>query len=312
LHRALKDVLGEGTSQQGSYVGPDQLRFDFNYPAALDSAQLQAVSEIINDRSMDDLPVEWEIVPMDQARRMGAVMMFGEKYGDEVRVVSIGDYSRELCGGTHTLHSGELGTVMIASESGIGSGKRRILAYAGPAALAYLQQRLRLLESVSQRLGARSPEELDARVDGFLAEIDALRKEVQRRQQQQAQNAAGTLASGARVVGGVRVVAAAVDGASRDDLAKLADAVRDQLKSGVVVLAGGQDGRIPLVAEVTRDLTDRLHAGSLVKEIGARAGGGGGGNRPDFATGQGTDPAKLPSALQHAFTLVEQALQPPT
>jgi alanyl-tRNA synthetase len=312
LHRALKDVLGEGTSQQGSYVGPDQLRFDFNYPAALDNSQIQAVSEIINDRSMDDLPVEWEIVPMDQARRIGAVMMFGEKYGDEVRVVSIGDYSRELCGGTHTLHSGELGTVMIASESGIGSGKRRILAYAGPAALAYLQQRLRLLESVSQRLGARSPEELDARVDGFLAEMETLRKEVQRRQQQQAQNAAGTLANGARVVGGVRVVAAAVDGASRDDLAKLADAVRDQLKSGVVVLAGGQDGRIPLVAEVTRDLTDRLHAGSLVKEIGARAGGGGGGNRPDFATGQGTDPAKLPAALQHTFTLVEQALQPPT
>jgi alanyl-tRNA synthetase len=110
----------------------------------------------------------------------------------------------------------------------------------------------------------------------------------------------------------VRVVAASVDGASRDDLAKLADAVRDELKSGVVVLAGRQDGRIPLVAEVTRDLTDRLHAGTLVKEIGARAGGGGGGNRPDFATGQGTDPAKLGAALQHAFTLVEQALQPPT
>jgi alanyl-tRNA synthetase len=312
LHRALKDVLGEGTSQQGSYVGPDQLRFDFNYPAALDGAQLRAVSDIINDRGMDDLPVHWEIVPMDQARQMGAVMMFGEKYGDQVRVVSIGDYSRELCGGTHTHHSGELGTVTIASESGIGSGKRRILAYAGPAALAYLQQRLHLLESVTQRLGARSPEELDARVDALLAEMDTLRREVQRRQQQQAQNAAGALASEARVVNGVRVVAASVDGASRDDLAKLADAVRDQLKSGVVVLAGRQDGRIPLVAEVTRDLTDRLHAGTLVKEIGARAGGGGGGNRPDFATGQGTDPAKLSGALQHAFTLVEHALQPPT
>jgi alanyl-tRNA synthetase len=312
LHRALKDVLGEGTSQQGSYVGPDQLRFDFNYPAALDAQQLQAVSDIINDRSMDDLPVHWEIVPMDQARQLNAVMMFGEKYGDEVRVVSIGDYSRELCGGTHTHHSGELGTVSIASESGIGSGKRRIVAYAGPAALAYLRQRLDLLESVTQRLGARNPEELDARVDALLAEMDTLRKEVQRRQQQQAQHAAGALASGARVVGGVRVVAASVDSASRDDLAKLADAVRDELRSGVVVLAGGQDGRIPLVAEVTRDLTDRLHAGTLVKEIGTRAGGGGGGNRPDFATGQGTDTAKLGAALQHAFTLVEQALHPPT
>jgi alanyl-tRNA synthetase len=310
LHRALKDVLGEGTSQQGSYVGPDQLRFDFNYPRGLDTPQLQAVMDIVNDRSMDDLPVHWEVVPMDQARHMGAIMMFGEKYGEQVRVVSIGDYSRELCGGTHTHHSGELGLVTIASESGIGSGKRRILAYAGPAALAHMQQRLRLLETVAHKVGARTPDELDGRVDSLLAEMDTLRRELQRRQQQQAHEAAGTLASTARVVNGVSVVAASVDGASREDLAKLADAVRDHLKSGVVVLAGGQDGRIPLVAEVTRDLIDRLHAGVMVKEIGARAGGGGGGNRPDFATGQGTDSSKLGAALQHAFTLVEQAVQP--
>jgi alanyl-tRNA synthetase len=312
LHRALKDVLGEGTSQQGSYVGPDQLRFDFNHPRGLDAEQIQAVTDIINDRSMDDLPVHWEIVPMDQARHMGAVMMFGEKYGDQVRVVSIGEYSRELCGGTHTHHSGELGTVAIASESGIGSGKRRILAYAGSAAHAYLQGRLQLLETISQRLGARTAEEAETRLEATLAEVESLRRELQRRQQQQAHNAAGALASEARVVNGVSVVAAVVEGTSRDDLAKLADAVRDQLKSGVVVLAGGQDGRIPLVAEVTRDLTDRLHAGLLVKEVGARAGGGGGGNRPDFATGQGTDPAKLGAALQHAYTLVEQAVQPQT
>jgi alanyl-tRNA synthetase len=200
--------------------------------------------------------------------------------------------------------------VTIASESGIGSGKRRILAYAGPAALTHMQQRLRLLETVAQKVGARTPEELDARVDAVLAEMETLRRELQRRQQQQAHDAAGALANAARVVNGVSVVAASVDGASRDDLAKLADAVRDQLKSGVVVLAGSQDGRIPLVAEVTRDLTDRLHAGVIVKEIGARAGGGGGGNRPDFATGQGTDPTRLGAALQHAFTLVEQAVRP--
>jgi alanyl-tRNA synthetase len=312
LHRALKDVLGEGTSQQGSYVGPDQLRFDFNYPRGLDTEQLRAVTDIVNDRSMDDLPVHWEVVPMDQARLMGAVMMFGEKYGDQVRVVSIGDYSRELCGGTHTHHSGELGVVAIASESGIGSGKRRIQAFAGPAALAYLQQRLQLLESLTHRVGARNPDEVPARLEAMFAEIETLRRDSQRRQQQQAHNAAGALASGARIVHGVSVVAAAVEGTSRDDLARLADAVRDQLKSGVIVLAGGQDGRIPLVAEVTHDLTDRLHAGTLVKEVGARAGGGGGGNRPEFATGQGTDPARIGAALQHAFTLVEQALQSPT
>jgi alanyl-tRNA synthetase len=236
-------------------------------------------------------------------------MMFGEKYGDEVRVVSIGDYSRELCGGTHTHHSGELGSVVVASESGIGSGKRRIVAYAGPAALAYLNHRLDLLESLASRIGARNPDELPARVDALLEEMDTLRKELERRQRQQASSAAGALAANARTINGVKVVAASVDGANREDLARLADAVREELRSGVVVLAGLQNGRIPLVVEVTRDLTDRVHAGSLVKEVGTRAGGGGGGNRPEFATGQGTDPAKIGGALQHAYTLVEDALE---
>ena len=308
LHRALKDVLGEGTSQQGSYVGPDQLRFDFNYPRPLDREQLRELANIINDRSMDDLAVHWEIMPMQQARQMGAIMMFDEKYGDDVRVVSIGQYSRELCGGTHTHHSGELGTVVIASESGIGSGKRRIFAYAGQAALTYLNERLQLLEALSQRVGARTPEDLTARVDALLAEIETLRRDLQRRQQEQARGAAGSLASHAREINGVKVVAEAVHVPTRDDLSRLADAVRAEIGSGVVVLASDQNGRVPLVVEVTKDLTDRLHAGALVKEVGARAGGGGGGNRPEYATGQGTDPAKVAAALQHAFTLVEQAL----
>jgi alanyl-tRNA synthetase len=310
LHRALKDVLGEGTSQQGSYVGPDQLRFDFNAPRALDREQLAEVISIINDRGMDDLPVHWEIVPMQQAREMGAIMMFDEKYGDQVRVVSIGDYSRELCGGTHTHHSGELGPVVIASESGIGSGKRRITAYAGQPALGYLNQRLRLLEKLTERVGAGSPEELESRVDSLLAEIETLRRDLQRRQQQRAHEAAGQLAAQARQVSDVKVVAAAVEGASQEDLKRLVDAVREDLGSGVVVLGSVQDGRVPIVVGVTRDLTSRLHAGTLVKAVAKAAGGGGGGNRPDFATGSGTQPAQLGAALQHAYTVVEQALQP--
>jgi alanyl-tRNA synthetase len=310
LHRALKDVLGDATSQQGSYVGPDQLRFDFNYARALDRAQLQEVTSIINDRSMDDLPVRWEIMPMQQARNLGAIMMFDEKYGDQVRVVSIGDYSRELCGGTHTHHSGELGSIVIASESGIGSGKRRIFAYAGQAALSYLNERLQLLESLAQRIGARSPDELESRVDAVLAEIESLRRELQRRQRQRANEAAGALASGAREVSGIPVVAASVEGATRDELTRLVDAVRSELRSGVVVLGSVEDGRVPFVVGVTRDLTDRVHAGRLATEIGRRMAGGGGGNRPDFATGSGTEPAKLGAALQHTFTVVEQSLQP--
>ena len=309
LHRALKDVLGPGTSQQGSYVGPDLLRFDFNFPRPLDREQLQAVTEIINDRSMDDLPVTWQIVPMQQASQMGAIMMFGEKYGDQVRVVSIGDYSRELCGGTHTHHSGELGALTIASETGIGSGRRRIVAYAGPAALRYLNQRLQLLDTLSQKVGARNPEDAAQRLDALLADMETLRKDLQRRQQQQASTAASALAGGAREIAGVKVVAASVDGASGDDLARLVDSVRQELHSGVVVLAGAQNGRIPLVVGVTPDLTDRLHAGKLVQQVARRADGGGGGNNPEFARGQGTNPAKMRAALQQdIYTFVEQAL----
>jgi alanyl-tRNA synthetase len=309
LHRALKDVLGEHTSQQGSYVGPDQLRFDFNNPRAMSREQLQEVAAIINDRSMDDLPVHWEVVPMERARQMGAVMMFGEKYGDQVRVVSIGEYSRELCGGTHTHHSGELGAVVIANESGIGSGKRRIVAYAGQAALSHLNERLHLLESLTERVGARTPEELEARVDAVLQELETLRRDVQRRQQQQANESASSLASHAREVLGVKVVVAAIQNSSSEDLERMVDAIRQELRSGVVVLGSVSDGRVPFVAGVTKDLTARVHAGKLVGEVGRKAGGGGGGSRADFAKGGGTQPAQLEAALQHAFTFVEQALQ---
>jgi alanyl-tRNA synthetase len=309
LHRALKDVLGEHTSQQGSYVGPDQLRFDFNNPRAMTREQLQEVTAIINDRSMDDLPVHWEVVPMERARQMGAVMMFGEKYGDQVRVVSIGEYSRELCGGTHTHHSGELGSVVIANESGIGSGKRRIVAYAGQAALSHLNERLHLLESLTERVGARTPEELEARVDAVLQELETLRRDVQRRQQQQANESASSLAAHARDVLGVKVVVAAIQNSSSEDLERMVDAIRQEIRSGVVVLGSVNDGKVPFVAGVTRDLTARVHAGKLVGEVGRKAGGGGGGSRADFAKGGGTQPAQLEAALQHAFAIVEQALQ---
>jgi alanyl-tRNA synthetase len=308
LHRALKDVVGEGTSQQGSYVGPDQLRFDFN-ANPLTREEVQAVNDIINDRGMDDLPVHWEVVPLDQARQLGAVMMFGEKYGDQVRVVSIGDYSRELCGGTHTHHSGELGSVVIASESGIGSGRRRIVAYAGHAAQSYLKERLHLLETLTERLGGRNPDELAPRLESLLQEIEALRQEVDRRQVRQAQDSAASLAQGARQVGGVPVVAAAVQNSSAGDLERLVDAVRQDLRSGVVVLGAVQDGRVQLVVGVTKDLTQRLKAGDLVKQISQVAGGGGGGP-PHFATGGSTQPAKLGAALEYAYTAVERALDP--
>jgi alanyl-tRNA synthetase len=307
LHRALKDVLGEGTSQQGSYVGPDQLRFDFNHPRPVGRSELDDVGKVINERSMDDLDVHWEIVPLDRARQMGAVMMFGEKYGDEVRVVSIGDYSRELCGGTHTHHSGELGAVVIASESGIGSGMRRIVAYAGQPALDYLNGRLQLLESVAEKLGTRSTDDVEQRIESLQAEVERLRRDVERRQQLHAREAAGSLADSARDIGGVKVVAKALDQADEAELKRTVDAVREDIRSGVVVLGTKQDGRLRFVAGVTPDLTSRVRAGAIVNAVAERAGGKGGG-RPDFATGGGTQPERLQAAIEHAYTAVQEAL----
>ena len=214
---------------------------------------------------------------MQQARQLGAIMMFGEKYGDQVRVVSIGDYSRELCGGTHTHHSGELGAVVIASESGIGSGKRRIVAYAGHAALAHLQERLHLLETLAERVGARTPEEIEGRLDAVLQEVETLRREVQRRQQQNANESAGKLAPTLATCTGSKWSPRRSTNASRDDLERMVDAIRQDLRSGVVVLGTVDDGRVRFVAGVTKDLAGRIKAGDLVNQVAAQAGGKGGG-----------------------------------
>ncbi len=308
LHRALKDVLGEGTGQQGSLVSPDLARFDFNYPRPMTAEQLEAVSRIVNDRSMQDLPVHWEVMPIDQAKRTGATMMFGEKYGEEVRVVSIGEYSKELCGGTHTHHSGELGLAVIASESGIGSGKRRIVAYAGEAALGYYQQRLRTLETLAERVGSPGVEDVVPRFEALLQELDAARRELDKLRHQRAHEEAEHLASAARAVDGTKVVAQRVENADEETLKRLVDAIREDLKSGVVVLGTVASGKPRFVVGITKDLAPaRLHAGKLLNEV-ARAADGGGGGRPDFATGGGGDPSKLGVALDHAYQAVQAAL----
>ncbi len=307
LHRALKDLLGEATSQQGSEVRPEHLRFDFNHPRPLTQQELADLTRIINERSMDDLPVHWEIVPLERARHMGAIMMFGEKYGDEVRVVSIGEYSRELCGGTHTHASGELGAFVLGSESGIGSGKRRIVAYAGEAALGHIHKRLELLDQLSEQVGARSPDELQARIAALQADLERMQRELERRQQEHARESAGSLAQHARDVGGVKVVAQAVEHAAPSDLPRMVDAVRDDLRSGVVVLGARVDARAHFAVAVTRDLTDRVQAGKLLQQVVAVAGGKGGG-APHFAQGSGSQPEQLQAALERAYAVVQEAL----
>jgi alanyl-tRNA synthetase len=197
--------------------------------------------------------------------------------------------------------------VVIASESGIGSGKRRIVAYAGQAALDHLHGRLQLLETIAERVGARNPDEVQARIDSMQQEIESLRKDLERRQRQHAHDSAASLVEHARQVGGVRVIAEQVEQANPQDLAGLVDALRQNLRSGVVVLGAVQDGRVNFAAGVTADLTDRVRAGDLVKEVAMEAGGGGGG-QASFAKGSGTQPARIRAALDRAITFVERAL----
>ena len=275
LHRALKDVLGEGTSQQGSYVGPDQLRFDFNEPRGMTPpSRSRTCSTSSTTAAWTTCPSTGKSCRWIARARLGAVDDVRREVRREVRVVSIGDYSRELCGGTHTHHSGELGTVVIASESGIGSGKRRIVAYAG-------QRRAQLSQSAARSCST--------------ALAAAAWRAQRRRDRQPRRRAAGrdrrpsaatcSAASSSRrtssaapwpmprvTCGGCKVVAASVESASQDDLKRLVDAVRDDLQSGVVVLGSVQDGRVPLVAGVSRDLTSTASRATCSRPSPARPG----------------------------------------
>src|SRR5262249_4360985 len=212
------------------------------------------------------------------------------------------------CGGTHTHHSGELGPVVIASEAGIASGIRRIVAYAGQPALDYLNARLRTLESIAERLGTRSTENIEGRIDSLLAEQSRLYRELERRQREHARESAGSLARQARDIRGVKVVASAIDHADKEELRRVVDEVRRGIGSGVVVVGSREDGRgVQFVAGVTPDLTQRVRAGDGVRAVAQKAGGGGGGGA-DFGTGSGKQPDQLEAALNHTYTVVEDAL----
>jgi alanyl-tRNA synthetase len=300
LHAALRTVLGPHVKQAGSVVEPPRLRFDFTHYAALDPAEILEVERLVNQQILRNTSVTTNVMPIDQAISTGAMALFGEKYGDQVRVVSIPDFSKELCGGTHVTRTGDIGVFKITSESSISAGVRRIEAITGEGAISYFQESSDALHRIASTLRVAEPELIE-HVDRLLAEKRAHERQIQQLKEKLAQSASRDLESLAKEKNGAKYLVAKVEGLDRTQMRTLADSLRNKWKSAVVVLASPEDGAVSIVAAVTKDLTQKLQAGKLVGTL-AQAVGGKGGGRPDMAEGGGKDPSALPSAL-HALTI---------
>jgi len=307
LHRALKDILGEGVGQAGSLVAPERLRFDFTYTNPVTSEQLLEIEQIVNKKVRDDMPVQVEIMPLSEARHSGATMMFGEKYGDDVRVVSVGDYSKELCGGTHLDRSGQIGMMILTAESSIGSGLRRVEAVTGRYAEKLVQDRMRLVNQTAAALQTR-PEELAQEATQLKQKLRETERELANLRQKQAQAEAGDLLSQAHEVNGVKVVSGQVNAPSLDILRSIGDNLRDKLRSGVVAVGAVINDKPSLLVMVTDDVVARgVKAGDIIRSMAEKVGGRGGG-RPNKAEAGGQDASKLDEALASAPALVAAAL----
>ncbi len=297
LHAALREVLGEHVAQQGSAVDSTRLRFDFSHSQAVTPAELRAVERRVNRAIRSNLATHTEVMDMESAKQRGAVALFGEKYGDEVRVLSIaGDFSVELCGGTHVERSGDIGLFKISAETSVASGVRRIEAVTGSAAEALCDDNQDLLREVADIAGS-DRSRLAEKVAKLAGDNRQLQKELAQLKAQLAGGGGGDLLAGTVEVNGVKLLAAIVPGADNKSLRAVADQVRDKLGNGLFVLAAEQDGRAALVAGVTKQLTDRFKAGDLLGQVTAVTGGKGGG-RPDMAQGSAEDASKLAAGFE--------------
>jgi len=299
LHASLRQVLGTHVKQAGSVVDPGHLRFDFTHYAALDRAELDEVERLTNEQILKNDGVETKVLPLDEAIATGAMALFGEKYGEQVRVVTVPGFSRELCGGTHVRRTGDIGVCKIVYEGSISAGVRRIEALTGEAALRQYQETSGALKRIAGLMHSSEPELIE-HVEKLLAAERAHARQVDQLKEKLAQSAAGALEAQARTVNGSRVLAARLDGMDRQQMRSLADSLRNQWKSAVVVLASAEDAGVSIVAAVTKDLTAKIHAGKLAGAV-AQAVGGKGGGRPDMAEGGGKDAAALDSALENVY-----------
>ena len=305
LHKALREVLGPHVSQAGSLVTPTRLRFDFSHFAPLANEEIDKVERIVNEKIMDSMPIKVTETSFEAAKELGALALFDDQYGDMVRVVMMGDYSTELCGGTHMTNTGQIGLFKIVSETGVAAGIRRIEALTGEAALNWLKDLNSLVSGVSAVLKT-DPIGLVNRAEGLIIQLKEYEKEIHSFKRQLSQGIIDKILSKKENLDGVSLVAAALKDQDMDGLREIADTVRDKLGSVVVVLASEKDGKVNLVAAATKDVVSRgVHAGNLIKEI-AKITGGGGGGRPDMAQAGGKDPSKIKEALAKIKVLLDQ------
>ncbi|MEM5604302.1 alanine--tRNA ligase [Bacillus cereus] len=296
LHQALKDVLGTHVNQAGSLVTSERLRFDFSHFGQVQADELEKIERIVNEKIWESIDVEISQKAIEEAKEMGAMALFGEKYGDVVRVVQVGDYSLELCGGCHVDNTASIGIFKIVAESGIGAGTRRIEAVTGKSAYELMNDQVGLLKEAAGKMKT-NPKDILTRVDGLFAEVKQLQKENESLAAKLSNIEAGNLTDSVMTVDGVNVLAAKVNVADMNNLRTMMDDLKNKLESAVVVLASVNDDKVNILAGVTKDLISQgYHAGKLVKEVASRCGGGGGG-RPDMAQAGGKNPAQVEEAL---------------
>ncbi len=298
LHAALRECVGTHVKQAGSMVAPERLRFDFSHFAGLNERALEEIETLVNDQVLADTPIQTELMPIDEALSQGAMALFGEKYGDEVRVVRIGDFSLELCGGIHVGSTGEIGLCKVTGERGIASGTRRVEAISGDGSLSAFRELRQTVGRLEHLLSAQGSD-LVAEVERRLEQSKALERELEKLKMGQVREQVGATVDDAPVVAGVKLFAQRVDGLEPKEMRELADSLRGKLGSGVVVLGRADGPKASLLVAVTEDLRKSLPAGDLVKSL-AKIISGGGGGRPDMAEAGGKDPSKLDDALAAA------------
>jgi alanyl-tRNA synthetase len=296
LHAALRRVLGEHVQQKGSLVGPQRLRFDFTHYEPVTPEQIEAIENLVNEQIRLNAAAETRLMTIDEALASGAMALFGEKYGDEVRVLSLGDFSVELCGGTHVRHAGDIGLLKIVSESGIAAGVRRIEAVTGAGAVRWVAENQQRLQRIAELLKS-GRDEADEKVSQLLEKTRRLEKELQQLKGKLASSQGSDLAAQAVEINGIKVLAARLDGADVQTLRDTLDQLKNKLGSAAVVLGAVSGDKVSIVAGVTRDQTDRIKAGELVNAVASQVGGKGGG-RPDMAQAGGNQPENLDAALK--------------
>ena len=308
LQKALRMVLGEHVEQAGSLVTPDRLRFDFTHFSAMTKDEIRKAEDLVNKEIQNNLDVITQEMSLDEAKKTGAMALFGEKYGETVRVVKMGDFSTELCGGTHVAHTGQIHAFKILSEAGIAANVRRIEALTGEGLMAYYQKTEEDLHQAA-KAAKTAPADLKARIEAMTEELKALHSENEKLKARLAKDSLGDVMDRVREINGVKVLAAKVMDADMNNLRSLGDQLKEKLGEGVIVLASASEGKVSLMATATDGAQKKgAHAGNLIKAIAGLVGGGGGG-RPNMAQAGGKNPAGIDAALEKVYEAAAEQIK---